>query len=127
MIREGASGARPGLPIAIQLISLLAAGWVITLAVTAGIVLLLPPPAQSAYRVSEIADALRGGSLVARQGSFTRVRRPDPPAKGEARLSNGIYRFALAGAMGVPVSHVRIERYPPADPILRLLIRAEDR
>ena len=119
-----AGGGRPGLPIAIQLISLLAAGWVITLAVTAAIVLLLPPPAQRVYRVSEVAEALRGGSLDARQGGFLRAVKSDPPPRGEARLSNGIYRFALASALGQPVSRLRIERYPPADPVVRLFARA---
>ncbi len=38
----GAASGRLGQPVAVQLISLVMAGWVITLAVTAAVVLLLP-------------------------------------------------------------------------------------
>ena len=41
MTQTAAAGGRIGAPIAAQMISLMAAGWIITLAVTVGIVLLL--------------------------------------------------------------------------------------
>ncbi len=61
MSHEARPGARLGPPITLQLVSLSLAGWVITLAVTAVIVLFLPPPASPVYRLSELNDALRGG------------------------------------------------------------------
>jgi hypothetical protein len=59
---------RTGAPIAVQMISLLAAGWVITLAVTAVVVLLLPPPPRPTFRLSDIVGALQGGRLVTHEG-----------------------------------------------------------
>ena len=121
----GAASGRLGQPVAVQLISLVMAGWVITLAVTAAVVLLLPLPQQPAYRLSELVAAVSGGSLATRDGrTLLRVRQADPPPRGEARVSSPIYTFILASALNLPATQVRLERYPVADPVRRALLRA---
>ncbi len=111
--------------IAVQLILLLMAGWVLTLGVTATIMAVLPPPPSAAYRLSELADALKDGPLSRREGrDLLRSAEAQPPVTGRPRVTNGIYRLALAGALHVPISRVRLERYPSADPVRRFLLRA---
>ena len=125
MSAEARPSLRLGPPITLQLISLSLAGWAITLAVTAAIVLFLPPPASPLYRLSELNDALRGGSLVTRDGRpLMRYRQADPPLVGERWVSSLIYRRALARELNVPQTSVRFERYQSADPVRRALLRA---
>jgi len=98
----GAVAGHRGQPMAVQLISLLVAGWVITLMVTAAVVLLLPPPQQPAYRLSELVAAANGGPLTTRDGRrLMRVRQADPPPRGEPRISNPMYTFMLASDYGL--------------------------
>ena len=119
-----AATGRIGAPIAAQLISLMAAGWIITLAVTVAIVLVLPKPPQPSYPIAEIAEALRGGPLVSHGGQpLVRVRQAEPPRVGQNHLTTGIYRTALAGALHKPLAQVRLERYPVADPFRRVLLQ----
>ena len=119
-----AGSGRAGAPIAAQMISLLAAGWIITLAVTVVIVLLLPQPPRPSYPLTDIADALRGGRLVNHDGrALIRLHQAGPPATGQRRLTTGIYRMALAAALHVPLPRVSLERYPVADPFRRALLR----
>jgi signal transduction histidine kinase len=118
-----ATSGRVGAPIAAQMISLLAAGWIITLAVTIAVVLILPQPQRPSYALSEIARALEGGSLDAREGrALVRVHQAAPPPRGERHLTNGLFRSALAAALRQPLSKVRFERYPIADPFRRRLL-----
>ena len=124
MTQAPAAGSRMGAPIAAQMISLMAAGWIITLAVTVVIVLMLPEPPRPSYSVSEIADALKGGPLLNHgDRPLTRVRQPGPPATGLRRVSAGIYRMAIASALHKPVEQIRFERYPVADPFRRVLLQ----
>ena len=119
-----APAGRVGAPIAVQMISLLAAGWIITLAVTVAIVLLLPQPRRPTFSISDMAQALRGGVLVSREGRpLERTAQAGPPAEGEPYLSNGIYRAALAARLGQPMSRIRLERYPIADPFRRVMLK----
>ena len=114
---------RIGAPIAAQMISLLAAGWIITLAVTIAIVLILPPAPRPSYPLTDIARALQGGSLGVREGrSLIRTHQATPPPKGQTHLTNGLFRSALAAALHQPQSKVRFERYPIADPFRRRLL-----
>ena len=125
MSEASAGAGRGGQPMAVQLISLLVAGWVITLLVTAAVVLLLPQPQQAVYRLSELVAAANGGSLVTRDGrKLVRVRQAEPPQRGEERISNPMYTFILASALGQPAARIRLERYPMADPVQRALVRA---
>ena len=115
-------GGRIGAPIAAQLISLLAAGWIITLLVTIVIVLVLPAPQRPVYQLAEIAQALQGGPLDAREGALIRVHQAAPPAAGQVHFTTGMNRAALAAVLHRPLSSVRLERYPEADPLRRLLL-----
>ncbi len=124
MTAEASGRRRSGPPLAVQMISLLAVGWLVTLMAAAGIVMLLPPPARAVYRLTELSAALRGGPLASGGGrSLRRLHRSEPPPAGEARLSSGVYRLALASALGIQVSRVRVERYPVSDPVRRSLLR----
>jgi signal transduction histidine kinase len=93
--------------------------------VTIFVALLLPPPPRPVFRMSELADALQGGPLITKDGRrLARLHQAGPPPPGEALLTTGIYRIALASALGQPASRVRIERYPFADPVRRVLLHA---
>ena len=124
MTPAAAGGGRIGAPIAAQMISLMAAGWIITLAVTVAIVLLLPKPPQPSYPMSEVVEALTGGKLVSHGGqALVRTRQTEPPAIGQNHLTNGIYVTALAAALHRPLNQVRLERYPVSDPVRRILLQ----
>ena len=116
-------GGRIGAPIAAQLISLLAAGWIITLLVTIVVVMVLPPPQRPAYQLAEIAQALQGGPLDVREGgALMRVHQAAAPAVGQVHFTTGMDRAALAAVLHLPLSSVRLERYPEADPLRRQLL-----
>ena len=124
MIQAPAGGPRIGAPIAAQMIALMAAGWIITLAVTVAIVLLLPKPPQPSYPIAEIAAALEGGPLVSHGGQpLVRVQQALPPTVGQNHLTNGIYRTALATALHRSLDQIRLERYPVSDPVRRVLLQ----
>ena len=123
MTPSGAAGARIGAPIAAQLISLLAAGWIITLLVTIAIVLVLPQPLRPTYPLTEVVRALKGGPLSVHDGrSLVRLSQVAPPPTGQLHLTNGMYRAALAAALHQPLSKIRLERYPISDPVRRMLL-----
>ncbi len=125
MTQTAAGGGRIGAPIAVQMISLMAAGWIITLAVTVGIVLLLPEPPRPSYTVTEVIRALMGGPLATHGGRpLIRVRQAGPPAVGLQRMSAGIFRLAIASALHRPIEQIRFERYPVADPFRRVLLQS---
>ena len=125
MNRSEPAPAGLGPPLAVRLSLLLMIGWLITLAMSVALVILLPQPNPGVYRLSEINTALHGGPLSTRDGrTLVRVRQDEPPHRGEPRLTSGIYRLALAGALSQPPTRVRFERYPTSDPVQRLLLRA---
>ena len=116
-------GGKVGAPIAAQMISLLAAGWIITLAVTIAIVLLLPQPQRPTYPLTEIARALQGGPSFGREArSLIRSTQASPPPPGQPHFINGMYRAALAAQLRQPLSKVRLERYQISDPVRRRLL-----
>ena len=124
MTQTAGAGGRIGAPIAAQMISLMAAGWVITLAVTVGIVLLLPQPPRPSYPLAEVAEALSGGRLISHGGqALIRVKQATPPATGLQRMSSSIFRTALAAALHRPLEQVRFERYQVSDPFRRVLLQ----
>ena len=125
MTKAAAAGGRIGAPIAAQMISLLAAGWIITLAVTVGIVLLLPEPPRPNYTVAEIVRALQGGPLLSHgDRPLVRIHQAGPPATGLRRMSAGIFRMAIASALHEPIDKIRFERYPVSDPFRRVLLQS---
>ena len=91
MTRPEAAPAGLGPPLAVRLILLMMIGWLITLIISLALVLLLPPPNQAVYRLSEIRAAALGGSLKPREGRpLQRTRQEDPPRRGEVRMTSGI-------------------------------------
>jgi signal transduction histidine kinase len=117
--------SRIGPPITVQLVSLSLAGWAVTLIVTAAIVLFLPPPTPPIYRIAELSQALRGGSVTPRDGRpLIRTVQAQPPPVGEPRLSSSIFRSWIAETLRVSRDDVRFERYPSVDPVRRALLRA---
>jgi signal transduction histidine kinase len=99
----------------VQLLALLVASLVIAQGVTLGVVLLLPPPRATLYRLTEVAEALRGGSLQPRFGRpLVRMVAPRPPRDGqEPGPWDGLSRHALALLLNEPQSRVRLVRHRP--------------
>jgi signal transduction histidine kinase len=100
-------------PLAIQLVALLVASLVIAQGVTLAVVLLLPPPRPTLYRLTEVAEALRGGSLKPRFGRpLERSTETAPPH--DSRIEgpwDGLSRNALAQLLGEPEARVRLVRH----------------
>lgn len=105
----------PRTTIAVQLMILLTACLLALHAVILVVVALAPPPRPAIYRVSEIAAALQGGALSARDGrpmlrsvSDTPPASPDEPHPGPSPTLDG-----LAAALQRPPSDVRLARHRP--------------
>jgi signal transduction histidine kinase len=104
------AGRLRGAPIGLQLVALLLASLVAAQVISFGVILLMPPPRPSVYRVSELAGALRGGSLATRFGRpLVREETTQLPADfRSARPERGRATRALAAALGVPETRVRL-------------------
>ena len=108
-------GRRVRMPLALQIVGLLLAGLVAAQATTLFLALLLPPPPLPEYRLSDIAGALKGGSLaIAHMRPLVRTVRPAPPGLGSRgwqvhEQSQG----ELARLLGAKPSEVRLMFYSP--------------
>ena len=104
------AGRLRGAPIGLQLVALLLASLAAAQVISFGVILLMPPPRPSVYRVSELATALRGGTLVARFGRpLLREQAPQLPQDfRNARPERERATRALAGALGLPETRVRL-------------------
>ena len=107
--------AWPRATIGVQLVLLLVACLVVLHLVLFAVVALTPPPRPPIYRVSEIAAALEGGALTARDGrpmlrSSAAVL---PAAFEDHRRGPSPTRDALAAALGRPRADVRLARHQP--------------
>ena len=112
-------------PIALQLVALLVVSLIAAQMVTFAVVVLMPPPSRPIYRMEDVAQALKGGSLHPRYGhELVRDLQKDPPVEpapapdrrpGELRLrpSTEWSRKQLATLMGVHESDVRLIQRPP--------------
>jgi two-component system OmpR family sensor kinase len=109
-----------GAPISAQVVALLVVVVAIGQVLTLAIALLVPPPRPSIYRLSEIAAALNGQAVQARDGaSLERTLSAAPPAlTGEHRGPSDQDRTALAATLGVAETRVRFEETPPPRPPL---------
>lgn len=75
----------------------------------------MPPPRPAIYRVSEIAAALKGGSLGARMGRpMARAEAAAPPPDLQSPRRNFGHVEALAAALGASPQDVRFSLRPPA-------------
>lgn len=110
---------RQGAPIALQLMGLLIFTLMIAQVLTFAMLVMTPPPPRAIYRLEEIAQALKGGSLAPRAGNplvrsiavnAPRPDHPPPPWAREGLILN------LAGLLQVPPDEVVLIIKPPADP-----------
>lgn len=82
------------------------------------VVFVTPPPRPAIYRVNELAEALKGGSLQSHQGRpLLRATTASPPAEPAdqtqaRRMRDGRERLALAALLQVPESRVRLIERP---------------
>jgi signal transduction histidine kinase len=109
------SRRRLGAPIALQILALMIGGLIIAQAATVLVVLILPPSPPQVYRVSEIAAALEGISLQARDARpMSRALRESPPrALAEIDRYDRRDSRALADVLGVTPDRVVVERRRP--------------
>ena len=100
------------IPIGVQLVALLVAGLLVAQAINILVLFALPPPEPVLYRLSEVATALKGGSLEARDGrpmTRTTAAAPPTPKFPPDRMAVRTQTM-LAETLGRPVADVRL--YP---------------
>jgi two-component system OmpR family sensor kinase len=113
--------AWPRAPISLQLVILLVASLLVAQAISFGVILLIPPPRPPAYRVADVAAAIRGGALKTGFGRpLIRTSATSLPFELVAphREHKGTLA-ALARTLGAPESRVRLEEQN-ASPLWRL-------
>jgi two-component system OmpR family sensor kinase len=106
---------RLDVPLAMQILGLLAAGLVVSQLVTLALTLLLPMAPPPEYRLTDVATALRGGSVEARNmRPLVRAIRTQPPSLQSAGwMVSEPSRDALAKLLDVDPSRVRLLFYSP--------------
>lgn len=111
----------PRAPIGVQLLILLVASLLLVQAISFGVILLIPPPRPPAYRVSEVAQAIRGGTLTARFGRpmIRTVTKSLPPELVAPHREHQRTLQSLARTLGEPDTRVRLEAQN-VSPLLRL-------
>lgn len=103
-----------GTPIGVQVAILVGISLVAAQAISLAVVFAVPPPRPEIYRLSDLAEAFRGGSLQARLGRpLLRSTSPSPPpqspaAETRARFRDERARAALAAMLQVPLERVRL-------------------
>jgi len=105
-----------GAPIALQIMALLLVAVVVANVLSFLVVVLLPPPRPTIWRVADVAAALKGGPLVSREGKTllrhieaAPPRNPDPNRRGFGPLQR-----VLAQDLGMPVEKVAIVETHPS-------------
>ena len=108
--------AGAGLPIGVQVALLLLASLVAAEVMGLVVVFVSPPPRPPIYRLSEIAEALKGGPLQARMGRpMIRAAAAAPPAEpGRNHFQDDRARHALAALLQTPETRVRLIRPAPS-------------
>ena len=113
-------GGRTRAPIALQLVALLVVSLIAAQLMTFAAVVLMPPPTRAVYRMEDVAQALKGGSLHPRYGrDLTREVQKEAPAEPEIRPARGPNelrmrpppewsRRELASLLGAPEADVRL-------------------
>ncbi|OXE36040.1 MAG: two-component sensor histidine kinase [Phenylobacterium zucineum] len=108
---------RQGMPIALQLMSLLILTLIIAQILTFVMLVMTPPPPRPIYRLEEIARALKGGSLKTRTGQpLVRSVSPTKPGSSGPILPWPIGEdpcFHLAALLGVNPGDVVLTVKPP--------------
>ena len=108
-------------PISLQLVTLLLVSLLVAQAISFGVILLIQPPRPPAYRVADVAAAIRGGSLKTGFGRpLVRTTAKVLPAELVApHREHQRTLAALARTLGEPETRVRLEEQN-ASPLWRL-------
>jgi signal transduction histidine kinase len=102
----------------VQVVILVVFSLIAAEAISLMVVFFAPPPRPAVYRVAELAEALRGGSLQTRQGRpLIRAVAASPPTEPADQQTlrprrTERERIALAGLLQVPESRVRLVQRP---------------
>lgn len=98
------------IPIGVQLVALLIASLMVAQAINIAVLFALPPPRPELYRLSEVAAALKGGSLRARDGrTMVRTAADQPPTARSSPDGMAVRtQIMLAETLGRPVADVRL-------------------
>lgn len=119
--------ARPSAPLLFQLLTLTGLTLVAAWAISALLVVLLPPPAPDFYRLTEIEMTFRGSPpAVTERRPLSLVMRDTPPGPELEGTVTPLIRAKVARDMGVPEADVIIagERGPLSDRRVGRIIRA---
>ncbi|MBP6546341.1 MAG: HAMP domain-containing protein [Phenylobacterium sp.] len=107
------AGGRTRAPIALQLVALLVVSLIAAQVMTFAVVVLMPPPPRAVYRIEDVAQALKGGSLTPRFGRpLERQVQAAPPAEPAGQpfpREHGAQR--LAALLGVREADVRLAQH----------------
>ncbi|MDP3870629.1 ATP-binding protein [Phenylobacterium sp.] len=100
-------------PIALQLVALLVVSLIAAQVVTFAVVVLMPPPPRAVYRLEEVAQALKGGSLAPRFGRplLREVQAAPPPESVNPPFPGEHARRQLAALLGVREADVRLTQH----------------
>ncbi len=99
-----------GLPVAVQIGLLLMASLIAAQVMSLALVVLTPPPPEPFYELTEVAAALKGGSLEVRFGPrLVRSVVDAPPAPPARPAAPGRNIHLLAALLGAPDSDVRLD------------------
>lgn len=107
------AGGRTRAPIALQLVALLVVSLIAAQVMTFAVVVLMPPPPRAVYRIEDVAQALKGGSLTPRFGRpllrEVQAAPPAEPADPPFPREHGAQR--LAALLGVREADVRLAQH----------------
>ncbi|MHB8287424.1 MAG: HAMP domain-containing protein, partial [Caulobacteraceae bacterium] len=109
MTHDDNSPRRPRSSLAVQIVGLLILGVVLAQAVTAVLILVLPPPRPPLYRLSDVASALQGGSLQASTGWRLVRSQSKAPPQDDPRDKRA--RDSLAVMLNAAPARVRLVRH----------------
>jgi two-component system OmpR family sensor kinase len=108
-------------PIALQVVALLVVSLIAAQVITFLVVVLTPPPVRAAYRLEEVATALKGGSINPGFGRpLVRSVHADAPSdeRTDRRFPSDRSRRRLAELLGAPEANVRLIRHAPLGTML---------
>ncbi|WP_421934458.1 ATP-binding protein [Phenylobacterium sp.] len=106
-------GGRTRAPIALQLVALLVVSLIAAQVMTFAVVLLMPPPPRPVYRLEDVAQALKGGSLTPRFGRplLREMQAAPPPEPADRPFPSEHARHQLAAQLGVREADVRLAQH----------------
>ncbi|MDO8800718.1 ATP-binding protein [Phenylobacterium sp.] len=106
-------GGRTRAPIALQLVALLVVSLIAAQVMTFAVVVLMPPPPRAVYRIEDVAQALKGGSLTPRFGRplLRQVQAAPPPEPASQPFPREHGASLLAALLGVREADVRLAQH----------------